>query len=165
MINKCNRGHFYEVVGTGCPTCKKNRYYKNRKSILEKIAQKYKLNREEKLLYARSYRIKNRDTIKLKLKEYYNLNREKIISQVCQYQKDNKGKINAKIAKRNALKLSATPKWVDTKELEKIYERCPEGMEVDHIVPLQGKDVRGLHVPWNLQYLTRSENASKSNKV
>lgn len=58
----------------------------------------------------------------------------------------------------------ACPAWVDRNELRRIYQNCPEGMQVDHIMPLRGKTSRGLHVPWNLQYLSVEENRKKSNR-
>lgn len=49
-------------------------------------------------------------------------------------------------------------------ELRVIYDQCPVGMEVDHVVPIYGANVCGLHVPWNLQYLTKEENCRKNNR-
>lgn len=70
----------------------------------------------------------------------------------------------ANSAKRHAAKLNRTPKWVDQKAISEIYQNCPPGHDVDHIIPLQGRNVSGLHVPANLQYLTCTENRSKGNK-
>lgn len=57
-----------------------------------------------------------------------------------------------------------TPLWVDTDRLTEIYMNCPEGYQVDHIIPLSGEKVSGLHVPENLQYLSAEENNRKRNK-
>jgi 5-methylcytosine-specific restriction endonuclease McrA len=62
-------------------------------------------------------------------------------------------------------RMKCKPKWVDNQELGKIYKERPVGHEVDHIIPIRGKTVSGLHVPWNLQYLPMSENRKKSNKI
>lgn len=61
--------------------------------------------------------------------------------------------------------LSATPPWVNMEEIKRIYENCPPGYHVDHIMPLNHPLLCGLHVPWNLQYLPAEENIRKSNKV
>jgi len=59
----------------------------------------------------------------------------------------------------------ATPAWADTNAIEHIYQECPKGMTVDHIVPLLGTNVCGLHVEYNLQYLTPEENSKKGNRL
>jgi 5-methylcytosine-specific restriction endonuclease McrA len=78
-------------------------------------------------------------------------------------------------ARRNARKAQATPTWLTSEqhnEINAVYKRCAwltavTGVkhEVDHIVPIKGKTVCGLHVPWNLQILTKEENLLKRNKL
>lgn len=69
----------------------------------------------------------------------------------------------AKLESRRRRVREVTPRWVDMQAIEAIYEACPPGHEVDHIVPIQHDLVTGLHVPWNLQYLPMSDNRRKSN--
>ena len=69
---------------------------------------------------------------------------------------------NAQTARRNARKIKATVSWGQD-EITDFYKNCPKGYHVDHIVPLQGKYVCGLHVITNLQYLTAKENQEKHN--
>jgi 5-methylcytosine-specific restriction endonuclease McrA len=64
-----------------------------------------------------------------------------------------------------------TPDWSGAAKIEKIYKLCEDltattGIphEVDHIIPLKGKFISGLHVPENLQILPREQNRSKYNK-
>lgn len=64
----------------------------------------------------------------------------------------------------------ATPFWIDRKALKAIKLACPSGYHVDHIIPLkgitlEGFEVCGLNVPWNLQYLSAAENRSKRNRM
>jgi hypothetical protein len=78
-------------------------------------------------------------------------------------------------AKRRAAQLQRTPAWLTAedhilvadyyqmaKELELIF---PWKQHVDHILPLQGKLVSGLHTPLNLQILSEASNLQKSNKT
>jgi len=75
----------------------------------------------------------------------------------------------AKIVQRVRLRELAleqrTPTWANREAIDAIYAEAQRmNMTVDHIVPLRGKTVSGLHVESNLQLLTREENARKSNR-
>jgi len=58
-----------------------------------------------------------------------------------------------------------TPKWADLQAIKDFYLNCPKGYHVDHIIPLKGKNVTGLHVLGNLQYLPASDNIKKGNRI
>lgn len=63
-----------------------------------------------------------------------------------------------------ASKLQRTVAWSNLEAIKDFYNKCPKGYHVDHIIPLNGTLVSGLHVLDNLQYLLAAENCSKNNK-
>lgn len=62
----------------------------------------------------------------------------------------------------------ATPTWLTEDQkwiIDQFYEATQPGFAVDHIIPILGENVCGLHVPWNLQILTEEENSKKGNRL
>lgn len=78
-------------------------------------------------------------------------------------------------ASRRAAKYHATPKWLTKEQKKAIADVYAEAAirtaetgvshVVDHIIPLRGKTVCGLHVPWNLRAITSAENSKKGNRL
>lgn len=109
-------------------------------------------------------------------KEYRLKNSVSIKRRNQEWTKANKGIVNAQNAKRRARLLHATPSWSDTDNILQIYHDCTIINEmaamngaidyyvVDHVVPLQGKLVCGLHISANLQLLLNTDNCKKINK-
>lgn len=100
--------------------------------------------------------------------QYFNITKSRckecIAEAFHEYYTVNKCEIISRITIRNTLKLSRIPKWANLTSIKEIYKNCPERYHVDHIIPLQGKNVCGLHVENNLQYLLAKDNLVKSNK-
>lgn len=110
---------------------------------------------------------------KLSARVYKN-NKENRDAYMVEWRKANRPKMRALSAKKRAALLERTPKWLPKEHLEQIKtefelaEWCSQVMNgvyhVDHVVPLRGKTVSGLHVPWNLRVIPAKDNLEKSNK-
>ena len=117
----------------------------------------------------------NRTSIIKKANVWVEANRGKHNAKCNLWAKNNPDKVNARTARRHASKIKATPacvlaspdfQWMITEAyaLAKLREKMLGGSwEVDHIVPLRGKMVSGLHAPWNLQVVQLHVNRRKSN--
>jgi hypothetical protein len=102
---------------------------------------------------------------KAKAKQRYEKNKENVLEQSKQYYKLHRAKYLTKSrSRRNHMEKYATPTWINFDQLNDIYLKCPDGWHVDHIIPIKNRNVCGLNVPWNLQYLRASDNLSKRNK-
>lgn len=142
------------------------RHYKaNKLRILERLKLYRSANKEMRKLYYKT----NKSRIIEKIKQYYEVNREAISERRrpfrAIYKKNNRHLTNAHGAKRRATKLRATPPWADLDAIKAIYlEAAQQSKHVDHIIPLQGREVCGLHVGNNLQLLDPIANIAKSNR-
>jgi hypothetical protein len=90
-------------------------------------------------------------------------NKEKVLLYSQQYRQTHKSQINARTSSRRKRVQQNTPFWADKTKIVDFYKNCPMGHHVDHIIPLRGKYVSGLHVHYNLQYLPANENMKKGN--
>lgn len=139
----CKRGHIAlrRVINGSCTQCEKEKYTKNYAEFSDVISEKTKA-----FYYA------NHEKAKLSRKIWPKNNPERMAE--LRY---------FHCASRRAARIKRTPKWADLAAIKLFYKNCPAGMTVDHIVPLQGKIVSGLHVVNNLQYLTSGDNSKKRN--
>jgi len=122
--------------------------------------------RNEQNKKAKDYRDNNPDFVQKVLER--NRDRSK------QHYIDNRPYYVAKDAERRAGKIKATPRWLskeDREQIRRIYDvrqkvskRTGVEHHVDHIVPLKGENICGLHVPWNLAIIPAKMNLSKGNK-
>jgi hypothetical protein len=176
-IHKFNMKTKSGRLSSTCKVCRSE--YMKTKNYKYKYNGKYRNKEADRI-----YDIKNRESTRKRKAQYYKDNTEYILERCNNYRKSEEGrkvskeyrtnnrpKFNAIGAKRRSRKLLATPPWSELDKIEVLYKNAKEleeltGLQyhVDHIVPLQNKDVCGLHVWSNLQILEASINLTKKNK-
>jgi len=167
----CKHGHIALRKTKGsCVECLKVEWAENTVKRAEYFKQynKSKAGQEAK----RDYYEKNKDVVKLKAMTRPNEQRQ-------QYRKAWKEthpeEVKANNKHRRDKHKKATPIWLTAEQKNQIKQMYIDAMiatkitntpyVVDHIIPLRGESVCGLHVPWNLQIMSRAENLKKSNKL
>jgi len=123
----------------------------------------------------KKYAEKNKEACNARVAAWREANKERMQEMRKTWAENNKHKILARTRRRQLAKIQRTPKWLSKDDLwviEEIYHLAALRTKilgfkwsVDHVLPLQGKLVSGLHTPMNLQVISLSENSSKGNRV
>lgn len=156
----------FEKQRRQCIVCRKAYQKVKRKAY-------YAAHREEAILAAKKWREENPAKKIVYRKAEYAKNAEIAKKSAKEYRKNNPAKINAWSRKRQTAKMQRIPKWLTENDLwmiEQAYELAQLrtkifgfAWHVDHVIPLRGKLVSGLHTPYNLQVIPGSINKSKNN--
>lgn len=102
---------------------------------------------------------------RIKVNEWKKQNRErKPKKSALEVQANRKARRRANYLKYQLTKINRVPAWADLKAIRTIYKEAQRlGMSVDHIVPLRGVNVCGLHVENNLRIIPLTDNIAKNN--
>lgn len=176
-----------------CKTCVKEKakstYRQNPEAVKASARQWYADNKQRKIKNARKWyednreecirkavantnnlRLENPQVLRQRSAKWYKSNRDTKLARNKQWKKRNTSRLSMYAAKRRAALLQAAPDWADKGEIAAAYEErdrliaeTETNHHVDHIVPLLGLNVCGLHVPWNLQVIPANENLKKGN--
>jgi len=166
----CPKNHIAErsVSSRGCVECASIKIaeyrIKNRKLLLEK-----------KRVYAKKQRLDNPEHVYEIAKK--SVQKHKIARNVekAAWARKNHSRVLGWCRQRQLAKIQRTPSWLSDDELwmiEQAYELAALrtkmfgfAWHVDHVIPLCGKKVSGLHTPYNLQVIPAVENLRKSNRM
>lgn len=149
---------------------------KNKDRLRELAKMRVKNDPEGVQRRQRAYVERHKDLVVARNAAKYQSQREERIAAAAEWRKSNPeaARINgaAQRARRRAAEKRATPVWACHQSIRRVYEQCSDvtkatgiAHEVDHIVPLAGKNVCGLHVHWNLRVIPASDNRSKGNRM
>jgi hypothetical protein len=160
----CLRGHlaFRTTKDGKCIECRrihdKTYYWKDPAKTRNRVVAYGAKNRELQASKAADYRQRRSP-------EQMAADRERAKLKSREWRKNNPSHRNFLKKQYVAVKSSRVPKWADRDKILWYYKNCPSGWHVDHIIPLRGKNVCGLHVETNLQWLPAIENMRKNNRM
>lgn len=161
------------------PVCKECRSYIAREDRIKNIERareydrnKYARTRDQRLAANKRYYTENRDKRLQQERERYARKSEHIKRSAQTYRIANREKVYEWNGTRRAQLRNSVPLWADRKEIAEVYRKEKSASystgvkhHVDHIIPLSGDLVCGLHVIENLQVITAEQNLRKSNRV
>lgn len=182
------------VNGRGCVECSRAQhrrwYTDNRERVLQQASVYTALTKDAKKEYRKKRYDADPAAARERMRRYREANPEKIKAYEQRYRRENAQLIrerskarrpkdlarrSAQQAKRKADKLKATPRWLSASQrtaITDVYafarlltDLTGDHYHVDHIVPLRGRAVCGLHVPWNLRAVPAEENMRKYNSL
>lgn len=142
-----------------------------RAANLDKVRANYAVTLETRRARHTVWRRANPDKVRATARAWDAANPGKMRASRRAWRQANPGKARALLAKYRADKDQRTPPWVDLKKIEQVYveaqamtQMMGEPWHVDHVIPLRGRNVSGLHVYANLQLLSGVENDRKGNR-
>lgn len=152
-----------------CNECKSivtHNWYENSKNRILADAKEYYLkHRNEYKIRITKWREDHPQEVIDHHRQHYIENRSEILLKKKKHRKEHPEVYRALDIKQDEQRKLRIVAWTDWDRIDE-FERCkPEGMTSDHIIPLRGKKVAGLHVSWNLQYMPGNLNSSKNNKI
>lgn len=132
-------------------------------------------NKDAITLVNQQWNLTNAEHVRARRAEFYFKNRESLREKGREHYQNNKATYLYYSKLRKLTQKQRTPRWLNREQKKQILEFYKESRRlqdetgvtyhVDHIIPLCGKTVCGLHVPWNLQVLEGKENLKKSNQL
>ena len=171
----CPHGHIAErfVSTRGCTACAREKKHAWNAANPEKVnAQKRaycKANSEKVKAWKSAEQKRNRAAANVRNRRYAATHREFLKAKNAAYQQARPEMSAARTARYLTAKRKQCPAWADHDSIAMIYRAAEVirttgfDVHVDHIIPLQGKTVTGLHVHNNLQIIAARANRSKSN--
>ena len=128
--------------------------------------------REENPDSFKNYYAEKKDELNANFKAWREENSESRAEYMARWLQQNRALSNEKAMRRVASKRRATPKWANRERMVEFYKEAERltaetgiSHHVDHIYPLQGKVVCGLHCEANLNVITQFENIQKLNRM